>query len=138
MEDKRDQLLPGEVAFSYGATIPVDIDSRTKVKIIVEHDQDKKIKAATLEVTYNLNCDFLIPDDKPNPELEDGSSIEGGYLVNFNEVGFCFNKDIAAQSGPSEFMVSFVNNSAFLYAKIPLVEGIKRDSINFIGSKIIS
>jgi hypothetical protein len=118
------QLDAGDVAFSYGKKL-----HNKSVQVLIESEEDEKdggISSAKITITYVLDTDGIF-----SPNKENVPPHTGRYVVNFDEVGYVGNGDIAnGNLELSELYITFVGDQAYLNTRIPLKDAKKRENIN--------
>ena len=118
------QLEPGDVAFKYGKKL-----ANNAVKVLIESKQDEntgKISQAKITITYELDTNWVF-----SPNTKNDPAYPGLYRVNFDEVGYVGNGDIAkGDLQSSELYITFIDDQAFLNTRIPLKDAKKRENIN--------
>jgi hypothetical protein len=116
------QLLPGELAFGFGNTLPALDGNSSSVQILADFDASGTVISAQLVIIYPIDPDNIKSSTSPNEP-----PVAGGYQVNFNEVGFPGNKELFDTQLISDLFVSFTNSGPYLNVKLPLTDAIKRD-----------
>jgi len=124
-----DELSLTDIAFKYGKKL-----ANNSVKVDLSSSLDAttgKVAAAAFTITYVLDPRYVISPKTPNlPQLP---PVTGNYHVNYDEVGYAGNADLAkGDLANSELSITFQDSQAYLNVKIPLKPAIKRDSINVI------
>ena len=118
------QLAPGELAFEYGNGLKLLNPNAASVQIKTQSDASGVITSAQLVITYNIKPDNLKSHTSQNTPI-----VQGGYQINYNEVGFPANSELFDPSALSnDLNVSFNDDSGYLNVKLPIKNYLKRDN----------